>query len=138
VKRLFLSLLFGVSFPVIYTVVMVAISELFPTIIHGNAKMFGQPVPGYPFAPTIFPLYFATWLKVNGNFGLSFLIDTILFRFAIFVVPNILLYTGVGYLLCRVFRIPRDKHEKSFSSEPPPPSDFPFEGSKKGNVNAEG
>lgn len=121
-RRFFWALLFGISFPVIYTIVLGTISNIYPKLVPDSTVMFGQEVPGYAFAPTMFPSYFLFWLKANGNFGWSFIVDTIPVRILFLILPNLILYSLLGHVVLSTFRLPRKKVQINSDNPPPPPN----------------
>lgn len=106
-KRVAFAFLIGVIFPVVYTIAAAGMTGMFPAYFSLTMEMFGEEVPGPILAPTMFPIYFETWLWVNSFFGWGVFLDNIIFRFLIILLPNIALYWTLSYLVLFLLRFPK-------------------------------
>ena len=120
-KRFAISILFGLLLPVLYTIVAVSLTGIYPEYFTQSIKMFGESVPGPILAPTLFPFYFDTWLSVNYYFGWGWLLDNRWVRLITWIVPTIAIYSIVSYGVLRLIGFPRSKATEGIH-EPPPPN----------------
>lgn len=123
-KRILLSTLCGIFFPILYLVIVESICELiFPEYHLDTMQVYGEPSMGLILAPIAIPVWVYDFIRFNQYFGLREFFDTFWFRLIWTVGFNISLYTLLSYFLFWYFG-----WFKSFKSiiygDPPNPPQF--------------
>lgn len=122
-KRILLSILGGVLFPIILTFLIgffaAFVEWLFPQINLMDMQVKGQASPGLIFAPIAVPFWIYDYIRFYNYFGLRYIFDTVWFRTTWTLGFNFLLYTILTYLLLCYFKL--FGKPSSFVSENPPP-----------------
>lgn len=119
-KRVIVSILGGLLFPVAYTFFAAGVCWLFPEYNLITMQLYGEATPGIIFTPVGVPVYIYEYIHFHNFFGLWGIFDTFWFRFTWMVGFNILLYTAITYLLLRRFGIFKTKTAE-YSTPPLPP-----------------
>jgi hypothetical protein len=99
------------------------ITVLFPSYFSKSIQLFGDQVPGPILAPTLYPVYFVTWLKVHSFFGWGGMLDSFWFRLVTLIIPNVSLYSLATYIVLWLFDFPKKKQAVGIHEPPPPLSD---------------
>ena len=110
-NRIVLSILGGLAIPVGYTTILGFCSEFWPAYFPDTTIVFGHPAPGLIFAPTLFPIYFDEWLGLHNYLGYGLNLDNIWFRVPLVVIPNIILYSLITWLVLRTFSLLKKETE---------------------------
>jgi hypothetical protein len=119
-RRIILSIILGILFPVICVVILVFIGDYFPLILV-KMNFYGKPAPGILFAPFTIPIYLSIFL--NRERILPIIFDTVWFRAISLVLFNWMLYGTVSYLILGQFERFKKKSVEA-SHEPPAPPSF--------------
>lgn len=122
VRRFVTAVLIGVLFPIVYTILAGLLSDFAPGYFGETIQLYGHPAPGPIFAPTLFPVYFDSWLRSYGFFGWWRAFDAPWFRIITLLVANFFVYSSLGYLLLSLIGFPSVK-PKIGENDPPPPEE---------------
>ncbi|MBL8182428.1 MAG: hypothetical protein JNL64_12550 [Blastocatellia bacterium] len=120
-KRLFVSVILGILFPIVYTIIAGTLTDVFPGRFSQEMFVFDKPMPGPILAPTLFPFYFESWLASNRYFGWSGRLDTFWYRTTLLMIP-FALYSAIAYGLLRLIGYPKAKTVAGIQEPPPPPA----------------
>lgn len=123
-KRLIFSILGGLLFPVIYTVVVGTLSDYFPQYFPDRIYLFGKPTFGWIFAPIAVPFWIYSVIEYYRFFGLPFIFNTTWFRVVFTIGFDVLLYTMLTYAVLWYFGIFKKKTQQTLENPPPPPAQF--------------
>jgi len=126
-KRIILSILGGIIFPILYTFIAgflaALISWSFPQYNLMDMQVKGQASPGLIFAPIAIPFWIYDHIRFYRFFGLRYIFDTVWFRVTWTLGFNFLLYSGLTYLFLWYFSLFKQS-ELFVHQDPPPPPQF--------------
>jgi len=121
--RIILSVVCALAFMVLYVIGAATIAELFPgTFLTRNIELSRYSLPPLILAPVFGPMMLSIWLKLGlyGNFSTA----AVLYRIGMTLVPPILFYSLIAYLLLGRLKWFRKKIDEGLLPEPPPPPEF--------------
>ncbi len=119
-----MALIGGILFPVVFTVVVGTLSDFWPAYFPATMTLFGEPAPSLIFAPVASPIYFLMWLASHYYFGFARFWDTLVFRLFLFVIPNVMVYSLVSWVILKLFGVPKGKKIEGILGPPPPPDEW--------------
>jgi hypothetical protein len=121
-KRILLSILCGIFFPILYTVIIgIFHALLFPRYDLISMKLYGQETMGLFLTPVAIPVWIYEFIRFNHYFGLPDFFDTFWFRLIWTVGFNISLYTILNYLLFWYFGLFKSSQTVTYQDPPSPP-----------------
>lgn len=124
-KRIIISILGGILFPILYTVAAGIICEfVLPQYKLDTMLVANEPSIGLIFAPIAIPVWLYNYIHFYNFFGYRYYLDTIIFRTFLFLGFNITLYTFLTYLLLWYFSLFKKTETKTYQDPPLPPQSF--------------
>lgn len=124
-KRIIISILGGILFPLLYTVLAAAITDLLlPRYNLDTMQVAGEPTMGLVFAPVAIPFWLYNYIRFYNFFGFRIVFDTMIFRAILFAGFNVILYTFLTYLLLWYFGLFKQQKLENYQKPPPPPKSF--------------
>jgi hypothetical protein len=124
-RRIIISILGGILFPILYTVVAVVICELvLPQNELDTIQVADEPSMGLIFAPVALPFWLYNYIHFYNFFGFGYFLDTIIFRTILFSGFNVILYTFLTYLLLSYFGLFKKTKAETYQEPPLPPQAF--------------
>jgi hypothetical protein len=124
-KRISISILSGILFPILYTVTAGVISEsVLPQYKLDTMQVAGEPSMGLIFAPVAIPFWLYNYIHFYNFFGFRYFLDTIIFRTILILGFNIILYTFLTYFLLWYFGLFEKAKAETYQSPPLPPQSF--------------
>jgi hypothetical protein len=118
-KRIFLSILGGIIFPIGYTAAAITVALLFPQYKLDSIDVDGKSMPGLIFIPVGAPIYIYEYLGWEAyEFPAK---NPVWLGLVWFLIFNFTFYSALFYFLLRMFsRLKKPKAENSQSPPPPP------------------
>lgn len=121
-KRILISILCGVLFPILYMVIIGSIDDfIFPQYDLTTREVYGQASMGLILAPIAIPFWVDDYIRFNQYFGLRMYLDTFWFRLIWTVGFNISLYTILSYFLFGYLGFFKSAEQSNFQNPPLPP-----------------
>lgn len=123
-NRAVIAALFGITFPVVYTLIAVLLTAVFPNYFSDQMIWDGEYLPGLILAPVFFTAYLDVMLKAHFFHLWVLTIDHIILRIFWLIMPVFTSYSVIGYFALRMIGYPKLKPEVGSSKPPPPPIKF--------------
>ncbi|NJM53477.1 MAG: hypothetical protein HC846_08870 [Blastocatellia bacterium] len=121
-KRILLSILCGILFPILYMAIIGSIDDfVFPNYDLTTREIYGQASMGLILAPIAIPLWIYDFIRFNQYFGLREFFDTFWFRLIWTVGFNISLYTILSYFLLWYLGNRKSSTQTNYQNPPSPP-----------------
>ncbi len=108
-KRVLLSIVIGVLFPIVYAAIVDLVGGLVLPAGFDTMHVDDTPLPSLLFAPVVLPIYIDHFLRTKGYFGLWSTFDNFWFRGTFYVLFNLGFYSILGYLVLKRLGWPRAK-----------------------------
>lgn len=125
IKRVIISILFGLIFPISYGFIAAGLLYTFPGTFAADMQLYGEPAPGPILAPILGTFYLYSWIKFHHYFGMASILDTFWFRVFFSTVPVFAFYCLTAFGVLTVVGFPKRRQLKSVNSQlPPPPPKF--------------
>ncbi len=124
-KRIVASIIGGIILPILLTFLAgfaaAFVNYFFPQYNLMDMQVKGQASPGLIFAPIAIPFWIYDYIRFYNYFGLRNIFDTVWFRITWTVSFNLLLYTGLTYLLLWHLNLLGQSKLVAYSEPPQPP-----------------
>ena len=104
-KRILLSILVGIAFPIAYLTFFGALDDfVLPKSELTETHLYGQASPGFLYAPMVIPIYIDQILRHYNYFGFWLALNSPWFRAPFFILFDVILYSWLAFLMFRRLR----------------------------------
>lgn len=121
-KRILLSMLTGILFPILYMILIGTFHALlFSKYDLISMEIYGQSTMGLFLTPVALPVWMYDFIKFHNHFGYGIYLDTLWFRLLLMLGFNFSLYAILSYFLFSYFGWFSSIKALTYQQPPKPP-----------------